>query len=128
MGSRCKNVCVTARYHGEIVPGFPRHPHRGCATVAAHGGGARRRLLVRGGSTALLLTKRRMIRFETVTIARHGLIDHADSLGAAGRFGDGDVQWMTAGRGIQHSEMFPLLDQVRRSDAADAAGGGRGRR
>ena len=79
----------------------------------ARGAGARRRLLVRGGSTALLLTKRRL-RFETVTIARHGLIDHADSLGAAGRFGNGDVQWMTAGRGIQHSEMFPLLDQVRR--------------
>jgi quercetin 2,3-dioxygenase len=30
-------------------------------------------------------------------------------LGAAARFGRGDVQWMTAGRGIVHSEMFPLL-------------------
>lgn len=49
--------------------------------------------------------------FETVTIAAEGLVDHADSLGAAGRFGDGDVQWMTAGRGVQHSEMFPLLKQ-----------------
>ncbi len=48
--------------------------------------------------------------FETVTIARRGLIDHADSLGAAARFGHGDVQWLTAGRGIVHSEMFPLLD------------------
>jgi quercetin 2,3-dioxygenase len=50
--------------------------------------------------------------FETVTYARRGLIDHSDSMGAAARFGRGDVQWMTAGRGVVHSEMFPLLDEV----------------
>ena len=51
--------------------------------------------------------------FETVTIARRGLIDHSDSLGATARFGGGDVQWLTAGAGIVHSEMFPLLDRDR---------------
>lgn len=49
--------------------------------------------------------------FETVTVVREGRLDHADSLGAAARYGDGDVQWLTAGRGIQHAEMFPLLQE-----------------
>ena len=49
--------------------------------------------------------------FETVTIVKKGLIDHADSLGAAARYGNGDVQWLTAGDGIQHAEMFPLFNK-----------------
>jgi quercetin 2,3-dioxygenase len=50
--------------------------------------------------------------FETVTYVRQGFIDHADSLGATARFGRGDVQWLTAGAGIVHCEMFPLLDRT----------------
>jgi hypothetical protein len=65
-------------YHGQTVPGFPQHPHRG---------------------------------FETVTIVRRGLIDHSDSLGATARFGAGDTQWLTAGNGIVHAEMFPLVNR-----------------
>ncbi len=49
--------------------------------------------------------------FETVTYVRRGFIDHSDSLGATARFGRGDVQWLTAGKGIVHCEMFPLLDE-----------------
>jgi len=49
--------------------------------------------------------------FETITVVRKGMVDHFDSLGASGRYGDGDVQWMTAGKGMQHAEMFPLIHE-----------------
>src|SRR3954462_13896808 len=49
--------------------------------------------------------------FETVTFVRQGFVDHSDSLGATARYGRGDVQWLTAGEGIVHCEMFPLLDR-----------------
>jgi quercetin 2,3-dioxygenase len=47
--------------------------------------------------------------FETVTFVRHGLVDHSDSLRATARYGAGDTQWLTAGAGILHAEMFPLV-------------------
>jgi len=47
--------------------------------------------------------------FETVTVVLKGYVDHSDSNGATGRYGAGDVQWMTAGSGLQHAEMFPLV-------------------
>ncbi|CAM3336949.1 pirin family protein [Nocardioides dubius] len=49
--------------------------------------------------------------FETITVVRQGTVDHADSTGAGARYGAGDVQWVTAGAGVVHSEMFPLLNQ-----------------
>ncbi|MDA0654508.1 MAG: pirin family protein, partial [Proteobacteria bacterium] len=42
---------------------------------------------------------------ETVTYMLAGAMRHGDNHGNAGRLGPGDVQWMTAGRGIVHSEM-----------------------
>ena len=78
IGQDFENIDGWNMYHGEAVPGFPKHPHRG---------------------------------FETITFVKTGIIDHADSLGAAARYGDGDVQWLTAGDGINHAEMFPLLNR-----------------
>ncbi|MEO2197590.1 MAG: pirin family protein [bacterium] len=42
---------------------------------------------------------------ETITYVLAGSVEHGDSLGNRGSLGDGDVQWMTAGRGILHQEM-----------------------
>ena len=42
---------------------------------------------------------------ETITYVLSGTVDHGDSLGNRGSLGAGDVQWMTAGRGILHQEM-----------------------
>src|SRR5579863_6073441 len=42
---------------------------------------------------------------ETITYVLSGSVDHGDSLGNRGALGAGDVQWMTAGRGILHQEM-----------------------
>jgi redox-sensitive bicupin YhaK (pirin superfamily) len=42
---------------------------------------------------------------ETVTYMLNGSVEHADSMGNAGSVNAGDVQWMTAGSGIVHSEM-----------------------
>lgn len=42
--------------------------------------------------------------FETVTLAFQGEVEHHDSTGKSGIIGAGDVQWMTAGRGIIHQE------------------------
>ena len=54
--------------------------------------------------------------FETISFMRKGFMDHSDSLGAAARFGRGDVQWMTAGSGIVHAEMFPLLNRAEHNE------------
>jgi quercetin 2,3-dioxygenase len=47
--------------------------------------------------------------FETITAVLEGSIDHTDSRYNGGRFSSYDVQWMTAGKGIVHAEMFPLI-------------------
>ena len=45
--------------------------------------------------------------FETVTYLLEGMVQHQDSAGNSGLLTSGDVQWMTAGRGVIHSEMPP---------------------
>ncbi len=82
IGSDFSGTDGWSMYHGDVVPGFPQHPHRG---------------------------------FETVTVVRRGYVDHSDSLGATARYGGGDVQWLTTGGGIQHAEMFPLIQDGERN-------------
>ena len=48
--------------------------------------------------------------FETVTYMLHGNFRHKDSVGNEGLLTDGSVQWMTAGRGVIHSEMPEQTD------------------
>lgn len=43
--------------------------------------------------------------FETVTIVYQGEVEHKDTAGNSGKIGPGDVQWMTAARGVLHEEM-----------------------
>ncbi|HYN07811.1 MAG TPA: pirin family protein [Vicinamibacterales bacterium] len=50
---------------------------------------------------------------ETITYVLAGAVDHGDSLGNRGSLGAGDIQWMTAGRGIMHQEM-PHGDELGR--------------
>jgi redox-sensitive bicupin YhaK (pirin superfamily) len=50
---------------------------------------------------------------ETITYVLTGTVEHGDSMGNAGSIGAGDVQWMTAGRGIIHQEM-PRGDEAGR--------------
>lgn len=46
--------------------------------------------------------------FETVTIVYQGEVEHSDNAGNSGKIGPGDVQWMTAARGILHEEMHGM--------------------
>ncbi|GIJ47993.1 hypothetical protein Val02_48790 [Virgisporangium aliadipatigenens] len=50
---------------------------------------------------------------ETVTLILDGALEHGDSLGNAGVLGPGDVQWMTAGRGVIHREVAARAEHAR---------------
>lgn len=54
-------------------------------------------------------TERPQLGFDTISLVRSGWLDHSDSLGHSARLGAGDVQWLSAGAGLRHAQMFPLL-------------------
>ncbi|KAI1306095.1 hypothetical protein EDD11_004862 [Mortierella claussenii] len=62
--------------------------------------------------------------FETVTLMLRGHFQHEDFAGHKGKIGPGDVQWMTAGRGIVHAEMplFPGDDDGEMEDGGQQGG------
>lgn len=114
----CIDPFLFAVYHYDVYPpgeghlGPPAHLLRGRSLGQDFGSNTGWNMY--HGRTVPGFPKHPHRGFETVTVVRHGAVDHCDSTGAAGRFGEGgDVQWMTAGRGISHSEMFPLLHRDR---------------
>lgn len=53
--------------------------------------------------------------YETVTLPELGFVDHYDTERIEGRFGFGDVQWVSASSKYEHCEMYPLADQENRN-------------
>ena len=53
--------------------------------------------------------------YETITLPQTGYVDHSDCEGNTGRFGFGDVQWVSAPGFYEHCEMYPLVDQEGRN-------------
>jgi redox-sensitive bicupin YhaK (pirin superfamily) len=113
--------CLARRFDGdarivaEVVPAEPRRDGAGVSLRRALGGATLPLL-----DPFLLLDEIRSADptdwqagfpthphrgFETVSYVLAGAFEHADSVGNRGSIADGGVQWMTAGRGIVHSEM-----------------------
>ncbi|CAL5392629.1 unnamed protein product [Camellia sinensis] len=77
--------------------GFPDHPHTGFETVAY--------MLQASYSTVFMLSAIRGLITKGLANQQWGAMTHEDFEGRKGTMGVGDLQWMTAGRGIVHSEM-----------------------